>query len=99
MREAVLTCVLLVFRIRKAAFIPYVLMHSYTVKHICVWLQIRRAALLLFDMYVHLQLVLRSAYLRFTTSELLMVVCAGALWRPCVLILCSTVTYLTIATW
>ena len=49
-----LTCVLLVFRIRKVAFIPYVIMHSYTVKHICVWLQIRRAALLPFDTYVHL---------------------------------------------
>ena len=43
-------------------------MRSDTVKHISGWLQIRRAALLLFDMYVHLQLVLKSAYLRFTTS-------------------------------
>jgi len=33
---------------------------SYTVEDIYVWLQIRRAALLPFDMYVHLQLVLRE---------------------------------------
>jgi hypothetical protein len=50
-------------------------MRSYTVKHISVWLQIRRAALLLFDMYVHLQLVLKAFIYDSQQVELLMVVC------------------------
>ena len=48
---------------------------SYTVEDIYVWLQIRRVALLPFDMYVHLQLVLKALIYDSQQVELLMVVC------------------------